>query len=161
MALPQQKFREIVFHLLYSHDFSEVDEEDMTAFMMHEFAVTKKTLRSAHERLRQIVDKRDEIDNLIKGASVSYEFDRIPRIERNILRLGVFEMLHDASIPAKVAISEAIRLSRKFATAEGSSFVNAILDGLYQKASLAMPSITNKAQEVPCLSSPDLKKGNL
>lgn len=152
MALPQQKFREIVFHLLYSHDFSEVDEEDMTAFMMHEFAVTKKALRMAHDRLRKIIEKRDEIDGLIKGASVAYEFERIPRIERNILRLGIFELLHDESIPSKVAIAEAIRLSRKFATSEGSSFVNAILDSLYQ---------ANGANEVPCLSSHDLNKESL
>lgn len=133
MALPRQKFRELVFQLLYSHDFSESDEKDMTPFMMHEFAVSKKTVRMAVERKEQVQLKQDEIDRLISKVSKAYDFERISRVERNILRLGVFELMHEDSIPPKVAITEAIRLTRKFGSPEGASFVNAILDAIYSE----------------------------
>lgn len=131
MALPQQKFREIVFQLLYSHDLAQADDEDMIAMMMPQLEVTKKNLLEALSRRKEIQEKLHELDQLIAQTSESYEFERIPGIERNILRLGVFELLF-SQIPHKVAIAEAIRLTRKFATPEAATFVNAILDKLYQ-----------------------------
>src|SRR5690606_29501809 len=59
-------------------------------------------------------------------------FERIPRVERNILRLAVFELLHDPSVPPTVAIAEAIRLTRKFATPEAATFINAVLDAIFK-----------------------------
>jgi transcription antitermination protein NusB len=132
MSISQQKFREIVFQLLYSDDFSQAEEEDITELLMQQLAVTKRILRLAHERKRLLQEKLEEIDRLIAASSIGYEFDRIPRIERNVLRLGIFELLYDEAIPPKVAIAEAIRLSKKFATPEAISFINAILDGIYQ-----------------------------
>lgn len=140
MALPQQKFREIVFQLLYSQDFTNLEEEEVIPFLMHELSVPKSALRLAWERRAQIGEKREEIDKLIEGASVAYAFERIPGVERNILRLGVFELLHDPAIPPKVAIAEAIRLARKFATPQGATFVNAILDALYQETKNGVPA---------------------
>lgn len=87
----------------------------------------------AQERKELIRAKLEEIDQKITAASSSYSFDRIPRIERNILRLGIFELFYDPSLPPKVAIAEAIRLTRKYATPEGGTFVNAILDSLYKQ----------------------------
>ena len=131
MAFSQQKMREIVFQLLYSWDFAYGAEADMTDMIMRQLAVTKKVVRNAMEQVQLIRERRDEIDQLISGMSKSYDFPRIPRIERNVLRLGVFELFFTDGIPPKVAISEAIRLCRKFATPEAASFINAILDALY------------------------------
>ncbi|MGE5195718.1 MAG: transcription antitermination factor NusB, partial [Anaerolineae bacterium] len=132
MGLPKQKFREIVFQLIFSHDLSRADDEDSAFFMMRQLAVTKKIMREAIERQHRVCDKIGELDLLIAKHSLAYKFERIPRVERNILRLGVFEILYDEEIPPPVAIAEAIRLSRKFATPEGATFVNAVLDAIYQ-----------------------------
>lgn len=134
MAVPQQKFRELVFQLLYSYDMGRANESDMIELMMAELAVTKKTVRTAQENVLAILSKQPEIDALIAKTSTSYAFERIQSVERNILRLGVYEVLFDDSIPPKVAIAEAIRLSRKFGTIESASFVNAILDHIYKEA---------------------------
>lgn len=133
MPLPVQKLREIVFHLLYSYDF-EASNEDVIPFLMQHHKVTKKSLYKAQEIVNEIRKRRDEIDLSIKTNSKGYEFDRIPRVEKNVLRLGVFELQHSQDVPPKVAISEAIRLTRKFATAESAQFVNAILDTIYKNA---------------------------
>jgi N utilization substance protein B len=131
MALPQQKFREIVFQLLYSHELFDPDNEVMMTMMMGELAVSKRNVRLALERVSQIEEKLSEIDRLITTVSVSYEFERIQAVTLTILRLGVFEIYFDDQVPPKVAIAEAMRLSRKFNTPESASFVNALLDNLY------------------------------
>ncbi len=132
MTLSQQKFREIVFQLLYSRDMGYFDEDLMTELMMAELAVSKKNVRLAQERVHLIQQHLPEIDPLITSVSTSYDFDRIQMVTKNILRLGVFELYFDEKIPHKVAIAEAIRLSRKFSTPESASFVNALLDQLHR-----------------------------
>lgn len=133
MALAQQKFREIVLQILYSQDIAQPEEALMTELIMEELSVSKRNVRAAQERVLKIREKLPEIDTLISSFSISYDFSRIQMVTKNILRLGVFELLFDQEIPPKVAIAEAIRLSRKFSTAESAAFVNAILDQLHQQ----------------------------
>jgi N utilization substance protein B len=133
MTISQQKLREVVFHLLYSYDFAQNTAEEMIPFLMGYHAIPKKALYIAEEKKQAILSKLSEIDVLISETSLSYEFSRISRIEKNILRLGIFEIYFAEDIPDKVAISEAIRLARKFSTPEGATFVNAILDFIYKK----------------------------
>ena len=133
MVVPQRKFREIVFQMVFSQDLNEsIDFKTITS-LLDQLTVKKKTLRQAHVRMQSVFEKQDEIDELISLCSKSYDFKRISCVERNILRLGVFELLHDEEIPPKVTLSEAVRLSRKFGTPEGGAFVNAVLDTIYQK----------------------------
>lgn len=132
MPLPLQKMREILFLLLYCHDFAECTEEDSTALVMRELEVAKRYMLEAQAQKKLVVEKMGTIDGLISQAAASYEFQRIPHIERNILRLGVYELFYAPGLPAKVAIAEAVRLSRKFASPESASFVNAVLDAIYR-----------------------------
>ena len=134
MTIPAQKFREILFQLLYSHTIGRPANDDMVDLLTHELSVTKKVVREAIERLQLLLKHLSEIDALIEKASYSYAFERIQTVEKNILRIGVFELLFDDTIPAKVAIAEGIRLSKKFSTKESASFVNAILDAIYQSS---------------------------
>ncbi|MGK5595082.1 MAG: transcription antitermination factor NusB [Parachlamydiaceae bacterium] len=134
MAITHQKFREIVFLLMYRNDFAQTEDIDNISLIMEQLAVTRKNVLDAAERSRAIRQHLDEIDAKIAEASTSYEFDRIQVIERNILRLGAFELLHDKNIPPKVAIAEALRLTKKFGTSASTSFVNAVLDHLYKKS---------------------------
>ena len=131
--LPPQKFREIVFKILYSADFIGGEEGEMIPFMMQELKVTKRSMVEAHERMNQILGKLEALDSAIAAASTEYSFERISRVEKTILRLGLFEILFDEKIPPKVGIAEAIRLCRKFGTPESADFVNALLDGIYKK----------------------------
>ena len=128
MAVPQRKLREIVFQIVYSRDFNE----NLNVKAIGEkLKVTKKDMRLAHDKLERIVPQLSEIDRLISEASTGYDLSRIAAVERNILRLGVFELLYDDDIPPKVALSEAIRLCRKYSTPEGGSFVNGVLDAIH------------------------------
>lgn len=130
LNLSPQKFREIIFQLLYSDDFG--GGEGIIEMIMAQLCVTKRIVREAAIYKNKICEKKAELDEIIKTHAESYEFERIPRIERNVLRLGVFELLFAPDVPPKVAIAEAIRLSRKFATVEAATFVNAVLDAIYK-----------------------------
>jgi N utilization substance protein B len=132
MALPPQKFREIVFQLLYSSDMGFSEEKDIIALLMQELAVARKYVLAAQEKVKEIRKHQPELDDAIGKAAVSYEFERIQTVERNILRLGAYELLFDCTIPSVVAIAEAVRLAKKFGTPESASFVNAVLDAIYK-----------------------------
>jgi N utilization substance protein B len=71
---------------------------------------------------------REEIDQLIRKYSEHWRLERINRVDKNILRMGVFELLHCDDIPAKVALNEAIDIGKKFGTEESGAFINGILD---------------------------------
>ena len=134
MTLPPQKFREIVLQILFSSDFDRSQTEETAIMLMAELKVSKKNVLQAHERVLLIFEKLSEIDEKISSYSTDYSFDRISNVEKAVLRLGVFELMYDETIPGLVVISEAIRLTRKFATPESSQFVNAILDKIYKNA---------------------------
>ena len=144
MAISQKKFREIVFQMVYSRDLNDLSDAKLLSSMLDQLVVTRKVLHQASAKVEKIFADVEEIDSLISNFSKDYDFKRISRVERNILRLGVFELRFEGEVPPKVVISEAVRLSRKFGTPEGGAFVNAILDAIFQ------------SEEAPCLSKPVL-----
>lgn len=133
MSIPIQKYREVVFQLLYSSDMGLTDEKHMVDMLSQELSVSKKNVRDAQQRVHLIRSHLSEIDRMIAEVSKSYDFERIHSVERNILRLSVFELHFDnEKIPHKVVIAEAMRLARKFGTKESASFINAILDNIHK-----------------------------
>lgn len=132
MSLPPQKFREIVFLLLYGNDFLVSDLEETIFMIMDNLKVTKRSVLEAHDRMLLVKEKLEEIDEKISSASTEYSFERISSVEKTVLRLGVYEILYDSSLAPKISFSEAIRLTRKFGSPESAHFVNAILDAVYK-----------------------------
>lgn len=133
MPLPKQKFREIVYLALFSLDTGGETEDDIVNLIMEELKVTKKQGHEGFRKALKIYELKEELDKKVAEGSTEYELDRIPFVEKNILRMGVFELFHENEVPPLVAIAEAIRLSRKFSSPESSSFVNAVLDTLHKK----------------------------
>ena len=127
MSIPKRKFREVVFQLLYSHDLSAVAEEETLPMLGDKLKVSRTHMQEASERVQKIKDHMEELDQMIRDHAKGYEFERIQRVERNILRLGFYELMFDTELPPKVAIAEAIRLAKKFSTPESVKFVNAVL----------------------------------
>ena len=148
MVASQKKFREIVFQVLYSRDLSGESDAKILSSMLDQFVVTRKVVHQAFGKVEKILASLEGIDSLISKFSKDYDFKRISRVERNILRLAVYELRLEKEVPPKVAIAEAIRLSRRFGTPEGGAFVNAILDAIFQ------------SEEIPCLLEPVLNQIN-
>lgn len=148
MTIPMQKLREIVFQMLFSYDMGKAEDEDIIDLMMKELSISRSDATVALEKVEEIIAIKEELDSMIAGASFSYEFSRIPSVERNILRLGVFELFFAKEIPNKVAISEAVRLTRKFSTPQAANFVNAILDTLYKAKSGEQVDVNELAKSI-------------
>lgn len=131
MSLPAEKFRELVFQVLYSGDFVPLSEEKAASLVASIASISKSNVRAVVAKALTIRSHFPELDAKIIASSKEYEFARIPRVEKNILRLAVYELLFEEEVPPKVTISEAIRICRKFSTDSSRAFVNAILDHIY------------------------------
>jgi|CXWL01.1.fsa_nt_gi N utilization substance protein B len=87
----------------------------------------------ARELVTGTVEGLDEVDGLIRKQADNWRLERMPAVDRNILRLAVYELLHEDDIPKLVVVDEAIELAKKFSTEQSSRFVNGLLDGLLKQ----------------------------
>lgn len=125
--VPVKKFREAVFYSLFAFDLSKAPDQS-ESFFMEQLSMTKKNIRLAFLKAQKIVEVLNEIDPIITEHVHDYQFERISKIERNALRLGLFEALYEENMPKPVVIAEAVRITKKFGSLEGSKFVNGVLD---------------------------------
>lgn len=87
-----------------------------------------KDLPAKAQRLvRGVLDHRAEIDERIGAASATWRLERMPAVDRSVLRLGVYELLWERDTPPAVVINEAVRLAKTFSTEKSGSFVNGVL----------------------------------
>ena len=87
-----------------------------------------EAIKFARELVEGVIANQAEIDRLIEQHSHNWRLDRMSRIDRNVLRLGVFELKYRPDIPKKVSLNEAVELGKNFGTEESSAFVNGLLD---------------------------------
>ncbi len=80
------------------------------------------------ELVSGVTSRRDELDAIVQGLSRNWRIERMALVERNVIRVALFEMKFIASIPTNVALNEAVELAKRFSTAEGAAFVNGLLD---------------------------------
>jgi N utilization substance protein B len=83
--------------------------------------------------VKGIKENQVQIDELITNSLQNWTFDRIPRVDRNILRIAVYELLYQKDVPTNVVISEAVSLAESLSTAESSAFVNGTLGTISKK----------------------------
>jgi N utilization substance protein B len=137
----RRRAREFALQILYLLDAQELagasDEQAMALFWRN-FAATGEgdeprdddpEARGFAEKLvRGVRQHQSELDGLIQKASKNWRLERMARVDRNLLRLALYELKYADDVPAKVAINEAIEIAKRFGTAESSAFVNGILD---------------------------------
>jgi transcription antitermination protein NusB len=103
-------------------------------------AAEASTRLFAEPLIRGVLQERDAIDEKIRQTVRNWELHRIAAVDRNILRLAIFEMLHRSDIPPVVSINEAVDIAKKFSTEDSGKFVNGILDRI--RAELLRPART-------------------
>ncbi len=127
----RRKLRATAMQILYELD------------LMEEWAQKNSVIKKAFERehinstedkefiknlINCVVERRESIDSLIKDALKDWDFERLNVVERNIMRIGVCELLFSGDIPYKVAINEAVEVAKIFAQDGAASLINGILD---------------------------------
>ena len=122
--------RELVLRALYLVDVRGADVlGEVPAFFARE-SDDPDVIRFAQDVLDGCVARREEIDRRIAAVAENWDLHRMAVIDRNVLRLGTYELLHLADVPPKVSINEAIDLAKRYSTADSGAFVNGILDKL-------------------------------
>ena len=126
--------REVALQLLYQREQNpKIDRAALEQFAgerLKEEAIRKFCLFL----FDGVVANLSELDTKIAAAAENWRIARMPTVDRNILRIGAFELLFMKDTPAAVAFDEAIELARRFGTADSSAFVNGVLDRLRREA---------------------------
>lgn len=126
----RRRARECALQCLYQWDVTGADIDDLLAGYWHPRPVTEEVRDFAEELVRGALENLEEIDERIRRQAEHWRFDRIGRVERSILRLGVYELLCQGETPGPVVIDEAIELAKRYCGPEAGPFVNGVLDGV-------------------------------
>ena len=124
--------REYALQMLYQHDLRQTDPQAMLTTFWEDHQVPDDVKAFANQLFTGTVERLAEIDPLLAGNANNWELKRMAVIDRNILRLGVFELLHTEDVPPKVCINEAIELAKRFGDTDSSKFINGILDAIHK-----------------------------
>lgn len=127
--MTRRELREIIFKLLFMAEFhSREDMPEQTEwFLDNRIMIDEHDREYVQTKIDGILDHIPSLDQQIEEVCDRWKLDRIGKSELAILRLAVYEMTQDSDIPTKVAINEAVELSKKYCTLEASRFVNGVL----------------------------------
>ena len=130
--------RSIVLQSLFEWDLNALEKKetfDVLERNVSEFAPNKTDMPFMEKLLDGVLAKQPELDLVIEKAAPEWPIDRISPVDRNILRLGLYELLfaERSEVPAKVAINEAIELAKQFGGENSSRFVNGVLGAVYKE----------------------------
>ncbi len=159
--------RSVVLQTLYEWDFRNLSPEaarEVLARDIAEFAPGLTDPAFLSDLLNNILAKREDLDHIIEKAAPDWPLDKIGIIDRNVLRLGLFELLFadKGEVPAKVAINEAIELAKSFGGDRSGKFVNGVLGSVYKELGEPgkdAPARKKKKEEVPFEKMPIKRLG--
>lgn len=114
--------------VLYQVDMAQSDISEALRVFCDHFEAPESIRDFAIELANGAHGHQEEIDSLIKQFSEHWRLERMPIVDRNILRLAIFELLYRPDIPTKVSINEAVDLGKSYGSSESGAFINGILD---------------------------------
>ena len=133
----RRKARELALQMLYQHDLSG-NATDTIIGTFEDLQKSKANTREFAVRIfRGTLDHLAQIDEMIVAQADNWRLERMAVVDRNIIRMSVYEFLHENDTPKLVIIDEAIEIAKKFGTQKSSQFINGILDGILKRYNLA------------------------
>lgn len=130
--------REVALQVLYQVEQNAgMPLPEVRRFIQRRLLADRKLCEFTEGLIAGVKQHQAQIDALISEAAENWRLDRMAAIDRNILRLGAYEMMYCQDVPARVAINEALELAKRYSTAQSSRFVNGILDRVLQSQSAA------------------------
>ena len=133
---PKQKrqARIITLQAIYARELQGSDLDDSCNFMMDsEKPPPENVIKYGKQLSNLIFMHADKIDKLIISRSKNWDFDRITLIDKLVLRMALAEMMYVDEVPPKVSIAEGVEIAKQFSTEDSSSFINGILDSVYNE----------------------------
>jgi len=128
--------RTIALQTLYQWDFNNKAGQELPEIIkvnLAEFAPNFDDKGFIENLVKGVIKHQEDIDQLIVKYAPEWPLDQITMVDRNVLRIGIFELQYDKDIPEKVAINEAIELAKTFGGESSGKFVNGVLGTIYKK----------------------------
>ncbi len=141
---PRHRAREAALQILYRYDLThttDADPKDLTSHFDH-FQVVEAQREFAAHLVAGTLKERQAIDLKIEAQSANWKVSRMAIIDRNLLRMALYELMNFKDIPRSVTIDEAVELGKQFGTAETPAFVNGILDAMANTLEAAKTAAT-------------------
>jgi transcription antitermination protein NusB len=133
----RRKARELALQMLYQHDLSG-NTPDAIVSTFEDLQKSKPSTREFATRIfKGTVDNLSKIDEMIVQQADNWRLSRMAVVDRNIIRMSIYEFLNETDTPKLVIIDEAIEIAKKFGTQKSSQFINGILDGILKRYNLA------------------------
>ena len=129
--------RELALKFLYQTEFNSNSADSQLNSFCERANVSEEIQDFTQTLIKNIFIHKKEVDGLLKKISANWVPDRMAMIDKNILRLGICELLFDTTTPPKVVINEAVEIAKKFGTEESPDFINGILDKVYKDSKVA------------------------
>jgi len=125
--------RELALKFLYQFELNGGDLDEQIKLFLERNSSQEDVANFMKELVVSLIDKMEEIDEIIQKFSDHWILDRMTVIDRNILRMGTCELLFSFSTPPKVVINEAIDIAKKYGNEDSPEFINGILDKVYNE----------------------------
>ena len=126
----RRKARELALQMLFENDVAGTGADEMFQ-RSADLAKSTEGMRDFTMRLvAGTLANREALDTIITKQADNWRLSRMPIVDRNILRLALFELLHEPDTPRPVVIDEALEIAKRFSTPRSSQFINGILDGV-------------------------------
>lgn len=127
--MTRRELRENIFKLLFRIEFNDQEEmpEQVKLYFEGHEELAEKDQKYIQEKYDAIIGKLEEIDKEIEAASEGWKISRMGKVDLTLIRLAVYEMKYDDTVPTGVAINEAIEISKLFGGDESPAFINGIL----------------------------------
>lgn len=128
--MSRRELREQLFKLLFRVEFNDIEEmKEQCSFFFDDIdnPVSEKDMPVIQDKFDKIMDKLTELDVQINEHAKGWTTDRMAKVDLTIIRLAVYEILFDETVPTGVAINEAVELAKKFGQDSSYSFVNGVL----------------------------------
>ena len=129
----RRKARELTIQVLFHMEFSPGTPDEVFDLICENFDSSEATRAFSKILVRGVCENREYLDELIRGSSKNWRLERMSKVDKCILRLGVFEILFIKDIPTKVSFDEAVELGKKFGTEESGAFINGVLDNIFYR----------------------------
>lgn len=126
----RRKARELAVQILYQMEMKGAEPREVLGLFWEGQEANEESVKFSTDLVEGIYRNRVEIDQLIERHSLHWKMVRMTVVDRNILRLGVYELLYLHDVPTSVVLNEAIEIAKKFGTEDSSAFINGILDNV-------------------------------
>jgi transcription antitermination protein NusB len=125
--------RELILKLLFQVDVGRLPLEEVLETSFEEVRPSPDDRTYAEEIVRGVVREAGELDRTIGELAEGWRLDRLARVDKNVLRMALYELMHRTDIPVNVVINDAVEVAKKYSTEDSGRFVNGILGSFLRR----------------------------